>query len=201
MLFPYVYVPHQMEKMQEFIDFIFHEVWCKAPGNGQFCLDLFDGNADLKEVMTIFNYGDTQGGDFFYGHVERIYGLFALLTSVQIDQFKQWYQANNDIEKVCANDLAVHVARYGDIAAVHKELGEQLGGFFKGVYSNLNMAALKNKIGDIADHYKHFMQVNKLGKCPFCGITDLYGVYHSKREAYDHYLPKALYPFNSINFK
>ena len=25
--------------------------------------------------------------------------------------------------------------------------------------------------------------------------------YHSKREAYDHYLPKALYPFNSINFR
>lgn len=25
--------------------------------------------------------------------------------------------------------------------------------------------------------------------------------YHSKREAYDHYLPKAIYPFNSINFK
>ena len=30
MLFPYKYVPHQMEKMQEFIDFIFYEVWCKA---------------------------------------------------------------------------------------------------------------------------------------------------------------------------
>jgi len=28
----------------------------------------------------------------------------------------------------------------------------------------------------------------------------LKGIYHSKREAYDHYLPKALYPFNSINF-
>lgn len=26
------------------------------------------------------------------------------------------------------------------------------------------------------------------------------GEHHSKREAYDHYLPKALYPFNSINF-
>lgn len=29
MLFPYIYVPHQMEKMQEFIDFIFYAVWCK----------------------------------------------------------------------------------------------------------------------------------------------------------------------------
>ena len=27
------------------------------------------------------------------------------------------------------------------------------------------------------------------------------GTHHSKREAYDHYLPKVLYPFNSINFR
>jgi hypothetical protein len=27
------------------------------------------------------------------------------------------------------------------------------------------------------------------------------GRYSTKREAYDHYLPKALYPFNSINFR
>lgn len=30
---------------------------------------------------------------------------------------------------------------------------------------------------------------------------DIKGVHHTKREAYDHYLPKALYPFNSINFR
>ena len=34
MLFPYAYVPHSMEKMQEFIDLIFFEVWCKAPASG-----------------------------------------------------------------------------------------------------------------------------------------------------------------------
>jgi len=45
------------------------------------------------------------------------------------------------------------------------------------------------------------MQVNTTGKCPFCGLSDIKGVHHTKREAYDHYLPKALYPFNSINFR
>jgi hypothetical protein len=45
------------------------------------------------------------------------------------------------------------------------------------------------------------VQTNKAGKCPFCGIGDIKGEHHSKREAYDHYLPKALYPFNSINFR
>lgn len=66
MLFAYTYVPHAMEKMQKFIDFIFYEVWCKAPGNGGFRFELFDANAELKELMEVFYYGDTQGGDFFF---------------------------------------------------------------------------------------------------------------------------------------
>ncbi|MBP7906301.1 MAG: hypothetical protein KA099_13375 [Alphaproteobacteria bacterium] len=203
MLFAYTYVPHAMEKMQEFIDFIFFEVWCAAPGNGGFRLELFNANAELKELMKVFYYGDTQGGDFFYGHVERIYGLFGPLTPAQIDQLRQWYKANNDIEKVCANDPTVQIARYADIAAIHPDLSGQLASFFKGLYSQqlLDLAALREKIGQIDEHYQTFMQVNTTGKCPFCGLGDIKGVHHTRREAYDHYLPKALYPFNSINFR
>lgn len=201
MLFAYTYVPHAMEKMQGFIDFIFFEVWCKAPGNGNFRFELFDGNAELKELMEAFYYGDTQGGDFFYGHVERIYGLFAALTQPQINQLEQWYQANNDIEKVCANDPAVQIARYADIKAIYPDLCKQLASFFKDLWPLPNVAALRDKIGQIDEHYQAFIQVNATGKCPFCGIGDIKGVHHTKREAYDHYLPKALYPFNSINFR
>lgn len=45
------------------------------------------------------------------------------------------------------------------------------------------------------------MSVNEPAKCPFCGFNDMLTEYHTKREAYDHYLPKNLYPFNSINFR
>lgn len=203
MLFAYTYVPHAMEKMQTFIDFIFFEVWCTAPGNGDFRLELFDANAELKELMEAFYYGDTQGGDSFYGHVERIYGLFAALALGQIGQLKQWYTANNEIEKVCANDPTVQVARYTNIAAIHPNLSKQLASFFRGLYSQqlLDLAALREKVGKIDEHYQAFLQANTTGKCPFCGLGDIKGVHHTRREAYDHYLPKALYPFNSINFR
>lgn len=203
MLFPYTYVPHKMEKMQAFIDFIFHEVWCKAPIRGNYSLDLFLANPELHEVMSAFHYDDSKGAEFFSGHVERIYGLFSGLTTAQIAEFQEWYQDNNDLEKVCANDPAAHLVRYADIAVDYKDLGEQLAFFFKGLYSQslLDLAALRAKIGDIDDHYQAFASTNKGGKCPFCGIGDIKGAHHSKREAYDHYLPKALYPFNSINFR
>jgi hypothetical protein len=65
----------------------------------------------------------------------------------------------------------------------------------------LDLAALRKKIGDVNSHFKAFTSTNRSGKCPFCGISDLLGKDHTKRDAYDHYLPKAIYPFNSINFR
>lgn len=202
MLFPYVYVPHQMEKMQTFIDFIFFEVWCKAPESRQYSLELFEANPELHEVMTAFHFDDSKGAEFFSGHVERIYGLFAALTPAQIDQFRLWYCANNDIERVCANDPTTSVARYADFPVEFTDVRDQLKSFFKDLYSHLNLAALKTKVGDIDDHYNNaFWSENQSGICPFCGIGHIKGPHHTKREAYDHYLPKSLYPFNSVNFR
>jgi hypothetical protein len=203
MLFPYTYVPHQMEKMQRFINFIFYQVWCRARKAGPYGLNLFDANPPLKDVMTSFAYDHTDAGDRFSSQVQAIYQRFSQLEHREIAQFKRWYQGNNALEKVCANDPSTHLARYADIAIYHEDLATQLSTFFKSLYSQslLDLSALRAKIGHIDDHYQTFVQINKAGKCPFCGINDLLGEYHSKREAYDHYLPKALYPFNSINFR
>jgi hypothetical protein len=203
MLFPYTYVPHQMDRVQEFIDYIFFEIWCKAPVGLVFHPDLFDGNLDLKEVMSEFGFSAKApaSGKAFYKEVKEIYELFAKLPAQEIEQFKCWYQGNNDLEKVCANDPTAQVVRYADIEANYPKLTEQLASFFKELYSRLSLADLHAKIGDIDDHYKAFSKINRIGKCPFCGIDDLLGANHTPRDAYDHYLPKALYPFNSANFK
>lgn len=206
MLFPYTYVPHRMEKMQEFIDFIFFEVWCKAPIGLDFHPDLFDDAPDLKEVMSEFGFSSQAPvrGNSFYREVKSIYESFASLLPAQIDQLKQWYCANNEIERICANDPAISPARYPDIKGLNEALAEKLGSFYKRLYGNdlLGLAALRAKVGDVDGHYNEaFLSKNRTGKCPFCGISDIKGQDHSRREAYDHYLPKALYPFNSINFR
>ncbi|MDA8523346.1 HNH endonuclease [Acidovorax sp. NCPPB 4044] len=187
-------------KDETFIDFIFYAVWCQAPSKGLYRLELFAWNPELLEVMTAFHYDDSKGAEFFAGHVERIYALFAPLSACQVEQLRLWYRANNDVERVCANDPAMSLKRYADFPAELTNLHDQLASFFKGLYSHVEIAALKKWTGGIDDHYQTFVQTNKAGKCPFCGMNDLLGEYHSKREAYDHYLPKALYPFNSINF-
>jgi hypothetical protein len=73
--------------------------------------------------------------------------------------------------------------------------------FFKHLFTNvIKLKAITTRIGDIELHYKDFVKVNDEDRCPFCGINDLKGQYVERREAYDHYLPKDIYPFNSINF-
>jgi hypothetical protein len=203
MLFPYVYVKHSMEKMQDFIDFIFFEVWCKAPVGEAFGIELFAANPDLKEIIAAFGFASNAlaRGKAFYQSTKAIYQSFATLPPPTIRQLKKWYWGNNDLKKICANNPAAHLARYADIDALHPQLGQELAAFFKNIYSQelLNLVAVRAKIGEIDDHYKAFQHANS-GRCPFCGLGELLGPNHGPREAYDHYLPKALYPFNSINF-
>jgi hypothetical protein len=202
MLFPYTYVPHSMEKMHEFIEYIFFKVWCKAPEGKPFSFELFNAKSELKAIMEAFHYSDSKGADFFNGHIEKIYGLFAPLSNEQISRLQEWFKGNNDIEGLCRNDPAVAIARYNELAAFHKPISDEMASFYKGLYSKdlLDLKKLRPVIGEMDDHHTRFTEVNKEGKCPFCGINDVKGIYQSKREAYDHYLPKGKYPFNSINF-
>jgi len=203
MLYTYTYVPHQMERMQRFVNYIFYQVWCRAHKLGPYSLNLFDDNPPLKEVMTDFAYGDSTVGDRFTSRIEAIYGEFARLPRVSRKTFKRWYHFTNDIEKICNNEIREEwIGKYKSIERSHPALAKSLSQFFKDLWlpNLLSLKAIKGKIGEIEDHYDHFMAINKIHKCPFCGISDMLGFYTSKREAYDHYLSKAIYAFNSINF-
>ena len=203
MLFPYVYVPHRIERMHRFVNFIFYEVWCRAPKTRPYAAQLFDRNPALREIVDALTYGHSKEGDAFLGRIQAIYEEFADLQRSEISKVKRWYQANNDIESICKNSTHCRIARYADIAKVHPKLSELLASFFKNLSSSdlLGLKAIRDQIGEIDDHYKAFGQQNGLGVCPFCGISTMFGPNTVPREAYDHYLPKSLYPFNSINFR
>ena len=202
MLFAYKYVSHRMEKMQDYIDYIFYELWSKSPFR-QYDIELYNGNTELQEIITAFHYSPTKGGDYFVSKIEEIYSKFKTLSTNDIEKLKRWYEANNNIEKLCVNDPSTVPVTYNELKYFDEELSGILESFFKKLYGTeiLSLKPLSLKIGKIDEHYDYFMKNNNKGKCPYCGINDIKGIYHSKREAYDHYLPIGTYPFNSINFK
>ena len=202
MLFSYKYINHSMEKMQDYIDYIFYKVWCKAP-QCDYGLELFNNNTDLKDIIIAFYYTEPKGADFFIKGIENVFLIFKTLSPDEIFQLKTCYQSNNDFENLCNKDPMVVPSTYSDIDLINKNLGAALKSFFVGLYSHefLSLKVLADKIGSIDDHYTEFVTINDKGKCPFCGLNKIDGKYVHTREAYDHYLPKSKYPFASINFK
>lgn len=53
----------------------------------------------------------------------------------------------------------------------------------------------------MTSYYVDFVRVNNSGCCPFCGLLPIDNEFDPTREAFDHYLPKSKYPFNSVNLK
>ncbi|SMP00137.1 hypothetical protein SAMN06265348_1401 [Pedobacter westerhofensis] len=54
----------------------------------------------------------------------------------------------------------------------------------------------------LREHFDSFSDKNKeTTLCPICGIGELKKKEDSTRDQYDHFLPKALYPFSSVNFE
>lgn len=204
MLFPYKYVNHDMEKMHKYMDYIFYSVWLKAHKLGNFDEDLFNDNQKLKNIIKAFYFltDDKSGGKYFLDRVRNIFNIFKTFNRYELKKIKRWYQANNNIEKLCNGHLKPVL--YKDLKLFNATLSNELSKLYSKLYDKkiIGLKDIKDNIGSsIESHYKDFMTTNHKEICPFCGLHTMKGIHHTKREAYDHYLPKGKYPFNSINFK
>lgn len=267
MLFPYKYVPHSIDKLQKYIDFLFLEVWCKA--DGEYNIERLNRCPELKDIVLDIYHDDKIKTDHLYGPIENIFNSFKKLSRKKRKTLRKWYAANSSIDKLCSNEPGYRGKHYKELeifqksfrltkhyfnklkdgkipndilskleclqnqafknekgflkvietqigkkqtdnhkelilkhAIFHDDISAQLEVFFKNLWENvLDLDVVKNRVGNIRGHYIAFMKQNDEEVCPFCGLNDLKGVYLSKRDAYDHFLPKHIYAFNSINFK
>lgn len=220
MLFPYIYVTHELEKLQQYIDFIFYEVWCKAPKHKSYGIQLFESNKELFKIMDYLYRRDLaeeskknqkqmkkankiSSARDFYQSVNEIFLLFCELSEAEIEKYKSYYSVNNNIEYLCLGIPEYEPITYDQLKKnSYNKLNNELERFFKGLYecSFLTLKPLNN-IGSFTNYYKKFVESNNEGVCPFCGLQPMDGINVNTREAFDHYLPKSKYPFNSINLK
>jgi hypothetical protein len=208
MLFPYKYVQHDFEKMQSYVNHIFFEVWCQAPAK-EYGIELFDGCPELKSIIENFWKNEELAGKpiesakFFLVGINDIFNEFKILSNNDIQQLKGWFIANNDIEGCCRNSPTVTPVQYADIKVMFPGVETKLNSFFTQLYSHnfLSLKIFKNYFETISDHYNKFVRINDEDICPFCGLMPLDSQWSETRDAYDHFLPKSKYPFNSINLK
>jgi len=193
MLFNYYYVSNTIETFQVYMDHLVKEVWCKA--DGAFSLTLL--HPDFQAIVAAVST------DHLYDPIREIYELFKTqLSAEQRQTIAKWYDHNNDIEALCACRPDKQPATYANIRVLSADLEQALKDFCRSLFTDvIHLKAVTSRIGDIDAHYKAFVARNKEGKCPYCGYGDIKGMHNTRREAYDHFLPKGIYPFNSVNFR
>jgi hypothetical protein len=186
MFYTYKHVAHDFEKVHTYIEDLVLNVWCNPKGN-------FSINKLHKDFIPIVNGVNAK---YLKNPIRTIYRICQGLSASQRLQLKNGFKANNAIQELCKGNGTPLL--YSQIEVFSPVLSIQLNSFFKNLYSIVpQRAAFKSVCGDIDNYYDKLVGVNE--KCPFCGINDILTPDHTKRDALDHYLPKDIYPFNSVN--
>lgn len=202
MHFNYIPINHEIDKLQGYLDFLFFKIWLNAEGN--FNSALLKTNPELFNIYEVLELQDSEWGNFFNSRIASIYNEFAEVDAEYKNTLKNSYIANNNIESLC-NDKGIIPITYQDISARYPKLAAILKEFYSRIYgskSPFNLKVFGNLNENLLPDYDtEFMKINDKEICPFCGINFLKGNNHTFREAYDHFIPKGIYPFNAINFK
>ncbi len=194
MLEHYKKIPnHKIKKLQELNKAIL-KVWINAKPADSFSVNLF---TDKKFKELILSEKTKPKNDTLYKPIKVIFDRVKINRAAQ-DELKKAFNINNRIKALCDNRYQ-HPIEYKEFKK--HNIDRQLKIFYEKFY-NVVFARPKFKElfkTDLAEYYFDLKEERELTVCPFCGLKPLKSRTETRREAFDHYFAKAVYPFNSVN--
>jgi len=182
MLRLYKPITHDIYKLQTMLKRLVCSVWCEA--SAATCESKLD--ADFKSLY--------QGYNWLKLKVDEIYTLCITLTPDERKVIKEAFETNNKIEELCNGTLKpVYLDKLPKV--VNDKIKPLLVDFYEDLLEKAKVPGTKK------DYYEKLVEENEFKDCPCCGLTYFEPKDSDNREAFDHYLPKAYYPFASINFQ
>ncbi len=190
MLYPYKYIEsHPIYGLHENITYFFEQLF-------ELDLPVFDEKQHLKtEFLPLAKASKKR----FIASFKEIVIAYSQLSTQDKAIVKQAFETNNAIEDLCSGVKA---------AFKYSQLPQAIRAIIKSFFMDLWESYPQNQqieatFGTVKSHHESFTNAThqKALLCPFCGINPLKpssGIY---RDAYDHFIPKGFYPFNSVNFK
>lgn len=190
MLYTYREIAHPINQLQREIGHYFEQLFALEPNP-------YDIKAVLRpDFIVLINSSNK-----FKKYLEDIAVSYIALPGDEKEVVKRAYAHHSNIEHLC-NDTTVTVVKYTEI--VNEAFRELLKEFLTWLWDGYDSLpkALRDEYRDLQDHFNEFKKEQPGKVCPFCGIQGLKPrTDRKRRNAYDHYIPKATYPFVSINFK
>lgn len=204
MLFSYKPIEHyhRIENLHSYIHYFFVNLFDNEPNN----------------ITTLLHPDFSQMYNTHYtairNKLQSIHQKYLDLNDIQKNLVKDAFHYNQQIENIC--DKTIVPIKYSDL---EENFAQELKKFFDGAWTLLSNKddttnpTVKKKCGNIYQHYCDLFMDGRQNFtiCPVCGLQELLGEYDAcnnpddeeqekAREAYDHYFPKKLYPFISVDF-
>ncbi len=188
MIHAYTYIETPQSRLHEFVMAFFNRIEFET---GEFSNELF-----VKEFYEnlVKRHRKILGRAF-----KDIYRIIKEWDQPKRSVFCKSVRESNEIKDICAGRITPW--KEGDIP-------EEIRYLTKNLFANLYESVLKGEIfqpvyGTRKDHYHLFKKhlKNNYEYCPACGIRPMHTYEDDITDQYDHYLPKDLYPFSSVNFQ
>jgi hypothetical protein len=184
MLRTYRPINHPIFTLHAMLEHLVCEVWCNASHENTID-DLL--NADFEIIYNAYAWLKTD--------VDEIYENCKALTDTQRADIREAFNVNNRIEELCAGTLVpISLDALPDV--VENDMKPLLVKFYDYLIDRAEVP------GDKLDYYNNLRLANPdFNFCPCCGLSPIESAETHYREDNDHYLPKAEFPFASVNFR
>lgn len=197
MLWPYEYKWDKMSNVQSFVNYIMLEVILKSHKLADPSLT---SNVVIAKYWSLIEDVDDA---LLLQPLSELYEICRRLDRDKIRMLRRAVHTNNRIKGLCEGRLSA--VRYNDIKKVFSADDDQkkVPKLIKTICNNLYTICLSRKAftdqyGTLKSHYYNI--VKRDSRCHFCGIDhSVLTMDNVYRDAFDHYLPKGIYPFVSVN--
>lgn len=204
MLFSYTPLDnvHNIEKLDLYFNYFFENLFQNEPQDISLLIH--------QDFCEIYNAHHTAIKE----RLQNIHQSYLTLDVNEKETIQEAFYNNKQIENICNG--TINPIKYEQLPDSIKDILKSLYNTSWTLLTNKNdetNRTIKDRCGNIYEHYCNLFQEDRqiFTICPVCGLEELLGEYEScdnpneenqkkVREAYDHYFPKALYPFISVNF-
>lgn len=188
-------IKSELHRVQSFVNYIMLEVILKAPKLKR---------KHFSTSMVIPRYKrliDGVNKAYLLNPLKVMYDGCRNLHPYQLKVLRKAVYNNNRIEDLCEGRLKpVHYSELEDaLGEENHVMMDAIKKFCYELYDNcLRRKPFKDEYEDIGQYYKRM--VTRDSDCVMCGYEHAINIeLDHAMSAFDHYLPRALYPFNSVN--
>jgi hypothetical protein len=193
---------HNIENLNLYYEFFFENLFKNEPPEINELI-----HSDFEDIFN--NHKET-----IRNKLENLHICYIHLKDSEKEIVQNAFRNNREIEQLC--NKTIDPIKYTEIPILFrndlKALYDESWTLLTNKYDEKNKK-IKEKCGNIYEHYCEFFKNNRqnFSICPVCGLENILSEFHAcsnpnepeqklVREAYDHYFPKAIYPFISVEF-